>query len=251
MKYTALSIAFTLVLLAEPACGRTSNSNRPQDIQTKLHSHITAYTLSADQFGKALIKIATKFDLPMGIEWVRSPETTRNIHLSWRNVTVQQVLQEIVEAQPGYKLEVSQGVVHVFAASMRSNPEDFLNEKIDKFEVHDQIVEVVSHRLRDIVRHRRPSPQPQSQKPAGVGYSQGANIGDPVFSLALTKVTVRDVLDQLALSSDRKVWVVTFMPGSPAASTGYRRTATLWNNNPVPDSEQPVWDMFRWSDSIP
>jgi hypothetical protein len=35
------------------------------------------------------------------------------------------------------------------------------------------------------------------------------------------------------------------------SATGYRRTVTLWNNANVPDSEQPVWDMFRWNDSIP
>jgi len=34
-------------------------------------------------------------------------------------------------------------------------------------------------------------------------------------------------------------------------TTGFRRTMTLWNNAPVPGSEQPLWDVFSWDEPLP
>jgi hypothetical protein len=237
-------------LLFRPAVLAAPDLNKPQPIQTRLHSQVAAYTLSANDFAHALIRLACKFNLPMGIEWVRSPGTLKKVSLSWKNATIQQMLDTLVKSQPGYQLEISNGVAHVFPGSINSSQQDFLTLKIEKFEVHNQVVEIASHDLRDLVRRRISPPPPSSQRPAGVGYSQGANIGDPEFSLALQDVSVRQILDNMTLASDRKIWVVTFIDAPPSA-TGFLRTATLWQASDVPDADQPVWDMFRWNDTIP
>jgi hypothetical protein len=72
-------------------------------------------------------------------------------------------------------------------------------------EVHNTVVEIASHDLRELVSRRISPPQSSPQRPAGVGYSQGVNIGDPKLSLALQNVNVRQVLDNMALASDRKI----------------------------------------------
>ena len=203
--------------------------------------------------GLALISVADRFQLPMGIEWSRPPEAAKKITLAWKDTTVQQILKTIVSQQAGYELEVTKnGVVHVFPKEMRSNPQNFLNLTIDHLEIHDQVLEVASHQLRDLIRLRflALAPHPPKQ-PAGMAYSQGVQVDDPVFSLALAHVPVREVLDDLVELSDRKIWVVTFAGVNQITPTGYRRTVTLWNNADIQDSEQPVWDMFRWTDRIP
>lgn len=85
----------------------------------------------------------------------------------------------------------------------------------------------------------------------GLVYSQGASVGEPDVTVTLQSVNVPQVLDALALASDRKVWVVTFTADGAVTPTSFRRTGTLWNKENVPDPEQPVWDTFRWGDSIP
>jgi hypothetical protein len=221
-----------------------------QDTHTKLHSQIAAYTLVANDFAHALITLACKFNLPMGIEWVRSPGTLKKVSLSWKNASVQQMLETLVKSQPGYQLEISNGVTHVFPGSVNSSQKDFLTLKTEKFEVRNQVVEIASHDLRDLVKPKISPPPPSPNRPAGVGYSQGTNMDDPEFSLALEDVSVRQILDNMSLASDRKIWVVTFID-APSSANGFWRTATLWQRGDVPDTEQPLWDMFRWNDTIP
>jgi len=67
----------------------------------------------------------------------------------------------------------------------------------------------------------------------------------------LKNVGVEDVLDALAVASARKIWIVTFSDDPTLTPTGFRRSLTLWNNFPIPDNEQPIWDMLHWRDVIP
>jgi hypothetical protein len=243
-------LVMPFVLFASTAL-HPSVSDSSKEIQARLESRISSYTLAADGFVSALSELAGKFKLPMGVEWVRSSGSVRKVNLSWQNATVRQMLEAVVKSQPGYRLQINDGVVHIFSPDDTSSGENFLDIGIDSFEIKNQVVEIASHKLRDLVRVRVSPPPPASQHPGGLVYSQGASVGEPEVTLTLRSVNVRQVLDALALASDRKVWVVTFTPDGTVTPTRYRRTGTLWNKENVPDPEQPVWDMFRWGDSIP
>jgi hypothetical protein len=212
---------------------------------------VPAYTLREPDFVHALAATASKFNLPIGIEWARSPETLRKVNRSWENTSVQQILTSIVDSQPGYRLDVDNGLVHVYLNKMSPEKKDFLNLKVDRFELRHEVLETGSRKLHEVIKSKITPVQPQSQRPAGMGYSQAANIGDPEFNLSLQNASVRQIIDQLALASDRKIWIVTYTQDAIDPATGYRRTMTLWNNSKIPDSEQPIWDMFRWNDRIP
>jgi len=222
-----------------------------QDTQGKLRAEIPAYTLNASDFGHALIVFGSRFEIPMGIQWIRSKDTLKSVNLSWRNASVEQMLSTLVKSQAGYQFDVNDGVVHVFVVELKSSHQNFLNLNIEKFEIHNQVIELASHKLRDLVRLRIASPGAEAQRGKGFAYSQATNVGDPEFSLTLANVNVSQVLDGLIATSDRKIWVVSFTSENTAGVTGYRRTVTLWNNANIPDAEQPVWDLFRWSDEIP
>jgi len=238
------------ILFTTPAMHSISR-DAAKDIQGKLTAQVPAYTLNATDFGHALMIFGSRFQLPMGIQWVRSSDTLKKVSLSWRNASVEEMLDKLVKSQAGYEFHVADGVVHVSSLGEKSDPQNFLNLNVEKFEIHDQVVEVASHRLRDLVRLRVASPSGEGQLPKGVAYSQATNVSDPRFSLVLANVNVSQVLDNLIAASDRKIWVVTFVSDNAMSATGYRRTATLWNDATVPDAEQPVWDMFRWNDRSP
>ncbi len=241
-----------LMFAVSPFPLRAAAATSTHPTQAKLEAKVSFYSLEEQDFAHGLFSFASKFQLPMGIEWVRSAETTKKISLSWKDKSVQQMLEMVVSRQAGYKFDIGEdGVVHVFPAAMHLSSQDFLNLRIDRFEVQNEIVELANHRLHDLVSAKLSPRRPQSHSPAGTGYSQGAQVGDPEFSLALTQVPVREVLDRLALASDRKIWVVTFVAGAYVKQTGYLRTITLWNNAHIPDAEQPIWNMLRWNDRLP
>src|SRR5260370_19533803 len=194
------SIFLISLVLLRPNAPRSTVSDKSQEIQTKLDSRITDHTLEADGFVRAIIGLASKFDLHIGVEWVRSPETLKKVSLSWKNAAVRQMLDAVVKSQPGYQLEINDGVAHIFPTSINSNGQDFLNLKIERFEVRNQVVEIESHKLHDLVRLKVSPPHSSSQRPAGIGYSQGANVGHPEFSLSLKVVIVRPSLHSLPLA---------------------------------------------------
>jgi hypothetical protein len=126
---------------------------------------------------------------------------------------------------------------------------DFLNLKVHQFEVNQVPVETATRRLRDFVKSRVSPPRRGIR--AGVGGSLGTNPDEPKVTMRLADVTVRDVLDKIALASAKKIWIVTFLSDGRLTSTGFRRTVTLWNDSPIPEDEQPVWDTLHWTDELP
>lgn len=81
-------------------------------------------------------------------------------------------------------------------------------------------------------------------------FSIGAT-GDSRVEMELKDITVEGVLDALAISSKRQIWIVTFSNDTRLTHRGLRRTISLWNEKPVPDEDQPVWDLLRWGNPLP
>lgn len=241
-------LVFLNLLPAAPANG--ASTDEAGELTSKLKVRVADYSLGAGDFVHALAGVASRFHLPMGIEWALVKDTEKPIHRTWHNTTVQEILTAVVREYPDYELDLRDGIVRVFPKGKSSPESDFLNLSLERFEVRNQVVELASKQLRELVRSRMGNGL-RGRSGGGMALSQSTTIGDPEFSLALVNPSVDQVLDKLALASDRKIWVVTYLDNARLPGSAYRRTITLWNTSKVPDSEQPVWDMFRWSDAIP
>jgi hypothetical protein len=231
--------------------GSAATTSSEEDTNAKLRKRIPAYSLQAEDFGHALILFAEKHHLPMAVEWIRSPNALRKIELSWHDATVQQMLQTLVKNQGGYRLDFNNEIIHVFAMSVRTSDRNFLNLKVARFSVRNEVVELVSRRLRNWVRLQAPGAGSAPERGVGIISSQGVRPGDPALTFLLENTTVRQILDRLITDSDRRIWVVTFVEDDRPTPNSDLRTATLWTQAHVPDAEQPVWDLIRWSDTIP
>lgn len=220
----------------------------PQDVRTELDTRVDNYDVTAKSFVEGLVQVASDFSVPMGIEWVNAAPARRKLSLHWQRATVEDVLDAIVRSQPGYEIQVYNGVVHVRATGVPST-EDFLSLHIKSFAVHNEVLQLAERRLRDQVRVQVTWPE---NKSGGTGGSLATAVGEPGINInELVDVTVQDVLDAFVLASRKKIWIVTFSEDSAPTRAGYRRTMTLWNNSRVPDEEQPVWDMFAWHEQVP
>lgn len=226
----------------------TDSARASDDLRAKLALPVQNYALNAENFLLAVTHLAEEFRIPLGIAWVDSPAAETKVRLFWKNSTLQGVLEDLLKTQRDYELWVSDDVVHVRCRSIRPS-QDFLQLPINKFEVRDQVVHTAQQKLRELVRYSV-SPRHNATK-GGVISSFITNVGEPTFDLSLNNATVEKILDALTKVSTKKIWIVTYVDSFIPASTGFRRTLTLWSSSPIPDDDQPVWNLFGWSEPIP
>lgn len=228
------------------------SSSAQNDMRSKLDVRVHDYRLEADGFVRALTTVATDFQIPMGIEWVETKAAEAKLSISWKDGTVEGVIRAIIKTRSGYELEIRKNSVHIYAPKLIPEAQNFLRSRLNQFEVRDVPVELASRKLRELVKMTGPQSEKKAgHKGEGVGGSLITNVGDPRISVKLSDVTVQDILDALVVASPRKIWIVTFSQDPAVTVAGFRRTMTLWNDFPVPDREQPVWDLFRWRETIP
>lgn len=229
--------AALLLLTSQMLCAATIGISARDDLNNALNKRVTNYNLGETSFLEALVHVAGDFHIPMGVAWVNTPAARAPRPFEWRDVTVKQMIEAIAATPPGYQVQMSNGVMHVFPLRPILERENFLTLKIPSFEVHDAPTELASERLFDTL-------VPQQVG----GFSLAANADDPRISLRLKDSTVEQVLDAIVLASARKIWIATFSDDTGLTSTGLRRTETLWNNLPVPDKGQPVWNLLHWNE---
>lgn len=235
-----VGLAILLVQQGSP----TQLSMESPELEKILQLKVTEFSASGETFLQALLKVAAEFEIPMGIEWVRAPEASRKVHLSWRDASVYEVVESVVKSWPGYDFEISDGVVHVFPRGLLADKRSFLNLGIAAFEVEDDYVMFASRRLRNRVR-RIVSPPPPPRPGAGYAGSMATGWGDRRVSFKLKKVTVRDVLDKLILSADLKVWIVTYTEKPGLTQGGFRNVLAV-DGTAIAEQEQPVWGLYLW-----
>jgi hypothetical protein len=113
----------SLVLLVSTAAVQVS----AQDL-TPERKPISSYSLDASSFIDALIKVASQFELPLAVEWIKSPNPIR---LSRSNTNASEVLEAVVSVQGDYVWQLENGIVHVFQKTMIDDPRNPLNVRID------------------------------------------------------------------------------------------------------------------------
>src|ERR1700730_13791112 len=175
-----------------------SASPATDDLSAKLSKQVTNYNLGTFDIVEALIQVSNDFQIPMGITWVNTPAGRAELPFAWKNATVREIIEAIARTQPGFQVRVKNGVVHVSPLGLIPDRENFLNMKIRAFEVHNEYIEVASFKL-----HKLMAP------PRFAGFSVGAT-GDSKVSVELEDATVENILDALAVASNRKIWIVTF-----------------------------------------
>ena len=229
-----------VVVLLQSAWGWAA----PRQASAQLGTRVNNYRLSSDSFIQALTSIAAEFQIPMGIEWVKTAQSMRKVDFYFRKATIQDVLRSVVRSQPGYDLKVENGTVHIFPKRFRQDRRSFLNLPVEKFEGQDEYVAFASIRLRQqlqaIVAPRQPR-QPGS----GWAGSWATGLGDRKVTFRFEGVTVRDVLDGLSALADFKVWLVTYPEGDRVTPAGFYRVISI-SNDAVTDEGQPVWDLLLW-----
>ena len=210
-----------------------------EELSVKLNKRLSNYNPGVFNFVGALLHVSNEFQIPMGITWVDSPTARAEKPFAWNSATIEEIIQAITETQPGYQVKVRNGVVHIFPAGL-PDAESFLKIKLPGFQTQDTVVEFASLKLHIAVTPMR---APYQVSIAGPGDSQ--------VTVELANCLVEDVLDAFAVSSNRKTWIVTLPDKVTLTPSGFRRTRSLFTDDPIPDDQQPVWYLHRLDDPAP
>jgi hypothetical protein len=243
-KFGGIAMLLVAAYLLQPCSARSQVSD---DASARLNIRVNAYQVTEESFIEALCNVSRDFKIPMGIAWISTSTARQKLSLSWKDSTVREIIEAISRTQPGYRVEIERGIVHVFSEEIVSQ-QNFLLLKLPHFEVPHQAVEVASVELRELIKLTVSPPEP---KCCGTGGSILGNTDEPKLDLQFTDSNVQAILDALAIKSASNIWIVTFSESPIVTPTGFRLTRSLWNNFPVTESEQPVWDRVRWSDPLP
>lgn len=216
----------------------------PAELSAILNTPISEYHLVANNFAEALIQAADAFKIPMGITWVTTPAARTKVDIIWHGVTVQHIIEDVARSQPGYQLEVRNGIAHVFSTDVAPS-QNFLLLKMRKFDVNDTTVDVAKFFLWLEIK---PMLVPPVVHPGGYGVSIASNSDEPKLNLHFQNATVEDILDSLSVASTKKIWIVTFGNTDVLTPIGFRLTS--FANSLFPD-EQPVWEMYGWNTPLP
>lgn len=218
-----------------------STSPASEELDAKLNKRLTNYNLGVTNFVEALIHVSSEFRIPLGIAWINDPGARTERSFAWKQATVKDVIESIVKTEPDYKVEIRNGVIRVFSPGLVPERQNFLRVKIKEFEVVNGYTDLAILKLRGMIGSQKHS-----------GFSVGADPGEPKITIKLQDSTVADILDALALSSARKIWIVTFSTDPNPTTVGFRRTLTLWNGfSPLPDQGEPALNLLHWGDKIP
>jgi len=230
MTKVCLTLASSLFMLMV-----SCSSARAQELETKLARRVTAFDSESSSTLGQLTDFARKFQIPMGIEWQDKSEGGLTPPIHARNTTAQHILGQILQAEPGNRYRVREGIVHVFALPILNDSRNFLNLRIPTFQVENESLFGAEFLLRVSI-HRVLNPS----QGYGGGHGHGVPRNDMFdvrnLSFAFTGATVRQILDGIVARQGNALWVVRMNP-SRLMDNGrfYVQLASPTGKEPAPD----------------
>ncbi|MEO8663643.1 MAG: hypothetical protein ABI693_34620 [Bryobacteraceae bacterium] len=232
-----------LVLLMEPLIP-PSFSQEPIELHRKLDSRVEAYSLHCESLEDALTTVASDFQIPMGIQWIRDTQTSHRIDQSWNHVTASEIIKSLVSAYPGYEVRVGD-VVEILPSAI-DDEHDFLRLRVPSFQARNKWIAEADSTLHYLVKRlarHLPPPTPDEGEAGSFSAGPGGNL--PVNVEALD-VTLREILNRLIISAGQTTWVVTYPEHTSLMRNGLRRTASRDSGSVFEDEIQPVWVFVPW-----
>lgn len=247
MKIAASLLLIVASVSAQPLSGQAPNPATDE---------VPQFSLEATSFIDALLKVSARFRFPLGVEWVKTPDTLKPVRFSRSHTTVKDVINAVVSMYPGYDWRTEDGSVHVFQRQLEADSRNPLSVSVKDFglwndsmtirEANSLLAQLVSQTI---------YPTPIGR---GVGGSFPTGVGEPVFLFAAQNVPARKILNQIVTSGLRtmrqptptmnRIWIATF-PQSPAFTrTGFLEVVPMWNLKNKSNQDQPFWILLRWGD---
>ena len=216
-----LALILMSLLITATITTQAQSKGRP-----KLDLNVEVFDCGQSSSLDQLIELGKKFHIPMGIEWSYKAyeKVAAPIHLG--DVTVSEIVKQILKQQPGYDFEERWGIVHIYDRAVLTNKANFLNLRFPEFRVTDENLFGVTFQLRVLIKQIL---HPTPGYGGGYGYGPGRADGFDVLKVSIkgNDISVREVLSQAVVKQDNALWLVIFHPdemmaGEPFYGQGYQ-----------------------------
>jgi hypothetical protein len=162
-----LSFSAILLLIVASASAQQSSSGEVQN-----------YSLEANNFIDALLKISAQFQFPLGVEWVKTADTLKPVRFSRNRTTVKDIIQAVVSMYAGYDWRTEDGVVHVFQRDLVKDSRNPLNITVKTFGWNHKMIFSEANSLLAQLVGQVVDPLPIGR---GLGGSFPSGVGEPTF----------------------------------------------------------------------
>jgi hypothetical protein len=223
-----LSFSAILLLIVASASAQQSSSGEVQN-----------YSLEANNFIDALLKISAQFQFPLGVEWVKTADTLKPVRFSRNRTTVKDIIQAVVSMYAGYDWRTEDGVVHVFQRDLVKDSGNPLNITVREFGWNHKMIFSEANGLLAQLVGQIVNPLPIGR---GIGGSFPSGIGEPTFILNIRDGSARSILNRIVTVSKFNIWVATFPSVAAPNPSGFLQTIGTQNH------DGPFWMMLRWGD---
>lgn len=224
-------------LLLWAACGAVVRGVPTDSLEEKLAT-VTDYVPKATGPVEQLVEVARRFKIPMAIEWVESAGTTTAERTpASRKRSVRELIEEIA---PGHRVEVEGGLVRIYSPSEALHPFNFLNIRLKSYSAKEADLFAAENQLRWAIRFTL---EPEKYLNGYVGgYGHGSNhvFLIPKFTVSGSNITIRDVLNRIALAQGNALWAVTINTADLSGDKPY------WSRKGVDEGHVPITSAWRF-----
>jgi hypothetical protein len=196
------------LLLLSLACIVAARSATAQSLEEKLRQ-TTDYVPHATGTVAQLVEVAQKFKLPAGIEWIEREASEVPAPAPPHKRAVREVLEEILRGAPDYRVQTDGGLVRIYSPAAAEHPFNFLNLRLEDYSVKKGDLFAAEDQLRWAIRFTL-EPEEYANGYGG-GYGHGSNdvFEFPEITLEGSNLTIREVLNRIALAQGNALWVAT------------------------------------------
>lgn len=176
-----------------------------QSLQERLAQNVSTFDSQSTSTIEQLIEVAQRFHIPLGVEWLDLSDEKEPSPIHVQDISVAELIGQIIKQQPGYNFRIMNGVVHVYAAPLISDQKNFINLRISRFELNRaNLSEARFHLWGSIIMALRPNGG------YGGGYRVGSGYADfdlPKVSLSGQNLTVRELLNRIVVAQGNALWL--------------------------------------------
>jgi hypothetical protein len=171
-----------------------------QSLEEKLGT-VTDYVPKAITPVDQLVEVARRFKIPMGIEWVERADTaTPDKTPPSRKRSVRELIEEIASVSPEHCVEVDDGLVHIYSPTEAVHPFNFLNIRLKSYSVKEVDLFAAENQLRWAIRFTLEPEKYLNGYGSSYGHGTPHIFEIPKFTLSVSDVTIREVLNRIALA---------------------------------------------------
>jgi hypothetical protein len=213
-----------------------------QILESKLDQKV-AFVPQTKSALEQLVEIAQHYQIPMGIEWDNRPDFKTGALALGRDATVRELINAVLLQAPNQQMNVEDGIVHITSPAYAADTQNILNLRIEDFRITNENLFYAEDRLRLVIDMTLHPNDYEDGYIGSSGYGPDDVFAVKNISFSGSNLTVRNILDKIALANGNALWVArigtpeqkaTQSKSQAASRTGEQITSPLpWKFIPL------------------